>query len=98
MERRGILLSSNPGRAHWAVLTKWSLTRVPLSEQAGLYKGTSSEAVKFTTTVDGLISDVLEKLNHSRQGEINLDTPPSTAVPTRKFVTISPYLVHHTTN
>jgi len=81
MERRGIFSTSNPGRAQWAELVRWSLTRVPLSEHAGLYKGTSSEAVEFTTAVDGLISDVLKKLNHSRRGEVNLDPPLAPPAP-----------------
>ena len=79
MERREIHSTSNPGKQQWVALTRWSLTRVPLSDQATLYKGTSTEAVKFTAAVDDLLADVLKKLNHSRQGEVNLD-PPS--VPT----------------
>jgi len=81
MERREILSNSNPGRAQWAELTRWALTRVPLSDRAALYKGTSEAAVKFTTAVDGLIGDVLKKLNHSRRGEVNLDPPPAEVVP-----------------
>ena len=76
MERREILSASNPGRQQWAALARWSLTRVPLSDRATLYKGTSTEAVKFTAAVDGLLDDVLKKLNHSRRGEVNLDPPP----------------------
>ena len=77
MERREIFSSSNPGRAQWAELTRWSLTRVPLSDRATLYKGTSADAVEFTATVDGLLADVLKKLNHSRRGEVSLDPPPA---------------------
>jgi len=77
MERREILSVSNPGRQQWAALARWSLTRVPLSDRATLYKGTSTEAVKFTAAVDGLLDDVLKKLNHSRRGEVNLDPPPA---------------------
>ena len=77
MERQEIFSSSNPGRAQWAELTRWSLTWVPLSDRATLYKGTSAEAVEFTAAVDGLLADVLKKLNHSRRGEVSLDPPPA---------------------
>ena len=77
MEHREIFSSSNPGRAQWVKLTRWSLTRVPLSDQATLYKGTSAKAVEFTIAVDGLLADVLKKLNHSRQGERSLDPLPA---------------------
>ena len=66
MERREILSTSNPGRQQWAALARWSLMRVPLSDRATLYKRTSTEAVRFTAAVDGLLDDVLTKLNHSR--------------------------------
>ena len=81
MERREIHSTSNPGKQQWVVLTRWSLTRVPLSDQATLYKGTSTEAVKFTAAVDDLLADVLKKLNHSRRGEVNLDPPPVPTAP-----------------
>jgi len=72
-----ILSTSNPGKQQWAALARWSLTRVPLSDRATLYKGTSTEAARFTNAVDGLLDDVLKKLNHSRRGEVNLDPPPA---------------------
>ena len=75
MQRRGIFSRSNPGRGQWAELTRWSLMQVALSDRATLYKGTSAEAVEFTAAVDGLLADVLKKLNHSRRGEVTLDLP-----------------------
>ena len=71
---------------------------MPLSDQAMLYKGTTTEAVKFTAAVDDLLADVLKKLNHSHQEEVNLDPPPCANGPTRKLVTISPCLVRHPAN
>ena len=40
MEGQEILSVSNPGRQQWATLARWFLMRVPLSNQATLYKGT----------------------------------------------------------
>ena len=97
MERREIFSSSNPGRAQWAELTRWSLTRVPLSDRAMLYKWTSAEAVEFTATVDGLPADVLKKLNPSHQGQVSLD-PPQRLRPHKKVRDIPPCLVRHSTN
>ena len=48
---------------------------MPLSDQATLYKGTSTEAVKSTAAVDDLLADVVKKLNYSRRGEVYLDPP-----------------------
>ena len=81
MERREIYSTSNPREQQWVALTRWSLTRLPLSDQATLYKGTSTEAVKFTAAVDDLLANVLKKLNHSRRGEVNPDPPPVPAAP-----------------
>ena len=75
MERREIHLTSNPGKQQWVALTRWSLLRVPLSDQATLYKGTSTEAVKFTAAVDDLLADLLKKLNHSPPSAKNLLFP-----------------------
>jgi hypothetical protein len=49
---------------------------MPMSERAELYGGTSPGEVEFTEAVDGLVRDVLKKLNHVRNGEVNLDPPP----------------------
>jgi hypothetical protein len=76
LETRGITSSSDPGVSHWNALTRWALTRVPLSSRASLHRGTSAAAVKFTEAVDRLLRDVLKKLQHSRQGRVRL-TPPA---------------------
>ena len=81
MERREIHSTSNPGKQQWVALTRWSLTWVLLSDQATLYRGTSTEQVKFTATVDDLLADVLKKHNHKRQGEVNLHSPPVPTAP-----------------
>ena len=81
MERREIHSTSNPEKQQWVALTRWSLTRVPLSDQATLNKGTLTEEVKFTAAVDDLLADVLKKVNHSRRGEVNLDPPSVRTAP-----------------
>ena len=74
MERREIHWTSNPAKQQWVGLTRWSLTRVPLCDQATLYMGTSTEAVKLTAAVD-LFADILKKLNHSPRDR-SITTPP----------------------
>lgn len=81
LEAREIISTSDPGRAQWAELAAWALTRVPLSQRSALFGGTSAEAVEFTAAVNGLLQDVLKKLNHSRSGQVNLDPPQPPVVP-----------------
>ena len=54
---------------------------MPLSDQATLDKGTSTEAVKFTATVDDVLADVLKKLNHFCRREVNPDPLPVPTAP-----------------
>ena len=75
MEGQDIHLTTNPRKQQWVTLTRWSLTRVPLSDQATLYEGNLTEEVKFTAAVDELLADVLKKLNYSHRGEVDLDPP-----------------------
>jgi hypothetical protein len=81
LEGRNIVSTANPGAVAWAELTRWALTRVPLSQRAASFGGASPAAEEFTHAVNWLLRDVLKKLNHSRRGQVNLDPPPPPAIP-----------------
>ena len=76
MKSRRILSSTDPGRAQWAELTRWVLTKVPFSERAMLHGETSAAGREFTQAVHGLLCDVVKKLNHTRRRQVDLNPPP----------------------
>lgn len=75
MAGQDIHLTTNPRKQQWVTLTRWSLMRVPLSNQATLYEGNLKVVVKFTADVDELLADMLKKLNYLYRGEVDLDPP-----------------------
>jgi len=82
MRSRGILGKTDPGRAAWADLTRWTLTKMPFSEKAALHGAASAAGMKFTQAVDGLLVDVCKKLSYTRSKQVNLEPPPQPEPPT----------------
>ena len=78
----GILGKTDPGRAAWADLTRWTLTKMPFSEKAALHGAASAAGMKFTQAVDGLLVDVCKKLSYTRSKQVNLEPPPQPEPPT----------------
>jgi hypothetical protein len=75
MRSRGIRGRTDPGRAQWAELTRWAITKRPLSAKGVLYGKASPAGREFTQAVDGLLQDVAKKLSHTRSRQVDLDPP-----------------------
>jgi hypothetical protein len=83
MSSRGILGKTDPGRAPWAELTRWALTKNPLSQKAVHYGKSSAAGREFTQAVDGLLMDVSKKLSFTRSQRVNLEPPQPPVQPTQ---------------